>query len=633
MDRMRTGLLVGAGLLAGVASAEVITYTHVDTTCQRCLALGYPVPTPVASQSAVNGFREYASLLAGLQVRATAAAHLREQVIGQTVDGRDIHAFVIGDADTTMAEGLIPEPATLQNGGIHAREWASPEVVAGVIERIDDNAGDGGLHDYLIENLTAVLIPVLNVDGFLQTQRFPNRALESENAGDPTAQDPDYPRDGRMRRKNLLNADEQLEVNGDGMFGVDLNRNNPPRWANRSGTRSSPNPRSIVHHGSGPASEPEIRTLQSAAALGPANRRRLYIDTHSFSRVYFAAYTGNGRRDRNQDRLGAVIDDVGSQRYTYLPSGPGSEIGSTDEYFAYTFQVPSFTLEIEPGPNGASEYGGFGVSHDGFVLPDSEIARVRGELADAAVLAYYHQSGPPALLRAEITGPGAGTVFRGDWSAASATRRDFTATRAAALQNDTSYRLLLQFSKPMRVRDAIGASVTNYPGQSVALAPSIRLTGRYADGSELDHDLGAGAEGWLGDANGKRRYTDDAYEISFSVPASVPLQGLERLELTVTVQDFAGLSLDSLPDTVVDWVNGGWQGYENSSGLDGGDSGGADRSMRLIDDGSPLRPGSTGSGGGGGSGSTWWLLGALFAGWRRAKKKGARGAPQETTNR
>ena len=104
MDRMRTGLLVGAGLLAGVASAEVITYTHVDTTCQRCLALGYPVPTPVASQSAVNGFREYASLLAGLQVRATAAAHLREQVIGQTVDGRDIHAFVIGDADTTMAE-------------------------------------------------------------------------------------------------------------------------------------------------------------------------------------------------------------------------------------------------------------------------------------------------------------------------------------------------------------------------------------------------------------------------------------------------------------------------------------------------------------------------------------------------
>lgn len=627
MVRVKLLTLFVAGLTAGAATAEVITYTHVDSSCQRCLALGYPVPTPVASQTAVNGFREYGSLLAGLQDRATASAHLSETVIGQTLDNRDIHAFVIGDADGVTAEGLIPEPATLQNGGIHAREWASPEVVAGIIERIDDNAGDAGLHDYLIENLNAVLIPVLNVDGFLQTQRFPDQALESENAGDPTTQDPDYPRDGRMRRKNLRDADEQLDVNGNGMFGVDLNRNNPPRWANRSGTRSSPNPRSIVHHGGSSASEPEIQTLQAAAALGPANRLRLYIDSHSFSRVYYAPYTGNSRRDDNQDRLGAVIDDVSPQTYTYLPSGPGDEIGSTDEYFAYTYQVPSFTLEIEPGQDGATEYGGLGVSHDGFVLPDSEIARVRSELADAAVIAYYRQAGPPALLSAEVTEVGGATAFRGDWAPSSDNRRAFAADRPAALRNDTDYQLRLQFSKPMRVRDSASGAVTNYAGQAIALEPTVRLTGRYADGNSLDHDLGADADGWAGSGAAMRRYADDAYELTFSVPASVPLQDLTRLELTVSAQDLSGLSLDGIPDTVVDWVDGGWNGYEDGSGLDGGDTGGSDRSMRLIDDGSPLRP--TTLGGGGGSGSLSWLL-ALGLPWlRRAHKKRALAAPPQ----
>ena len=45
-------------------------------------------------------------------------------------------------------------------------------------------------------------------------------------------EDPEFsPRDGRMRRKNMLGPDENLLTLDDHLLGVDLNRNNPPYWA------------------------------------------------------------------------------------------------------------------------------------------------------------------------------------------------------------------------------------------------------------------------------------------------------------------------------------------------------------------------------------------------------------------
>ena len=82
--------------------------------------------------------------------------------------------------------------------------------------------------------------------------------------------DPNYPnsspRDGRMRRKNMLGADEDFYTTMDHLYGVDLNRNNNPFWASNP-DRSSPDLESIVHHGEGPASEPETQALDAAAYL------------------------------------------------------------------------------------------------------------------------------------------------------------------------------------------------------------------------------------------------------------------------------------------------------------------------------------------------------------------------------
>jgi hypothetical protein len=96
----------------------ILTYTDSDNTGNN-IALGYPVPTVIASLTPVDGFRDYASLFACHQSLLIEHDEATGQVVGQPVAGRDIWAYAIGDLDTTTADGFA-EGAVLVNGGIHA---------------------------------------------------------------------------------------------------------------------------------------------------------------------------------------------------------------------------------------------------------------------------------------------------------------------------------------------------------------------------------------------------------------------------------------------------------------------------------------------------------------------------------
>ena len=119
--------------------------------------------------------------------------------VGLTRTGRTIWAYRLGDDDLLTVEGL-PEPATLTNGGIHAREWQSPETVTGIMELLALHEDDHHFYDYLRENVNMIVIPSLNIDGFMQTQRFPTENYLGVDPSYPESS----PRDGRMRRKNML---------------------------------------------------------------------------------------------------------------------------------------------------------------------------------------------------------------------------------------------------------------------------------------------------------------------------------------------------------------------------------------------------------------------------------------------
>jgi len=194
------------------------TYTE-NNNAGNNIALGFNPPQPMDSLTPVDGFRSYESLFARHQDLLLQYPHVSGQVIGQTVNGRDIWAYSLSDSDATTLDGSL-EGAALLNGGIHAREWQSPEAMTGLFE-------------YMAENKN-----LRNID-------------------------------------NGMSIDQEIATSDDNFFGVDLNRNQASGFANPQ--RSSSNQVSLIHRGPNPQSEPESQALADAADLGPADRLRFYI--------------------------------------------------------------------------------------------------------------------------------------------------------------------------------------------------------------------------------------------------------------------------------------------------------------------------------------------------------------------
>jgi len=537
------------------------------------IALGYPVPIPVNTPLPFDGFRTYSGLHTRHQDLANTTPWVHAIEIGETRTGRTIWAYQLGDADHKTING-VPEQAMLSNGGIHAREWQSPEVATGIIELLALAADDHHLISYLRDNANIMVIPVLNIDGFLQTQRFPRRNWLGTDPDDPG----ESPRDGRMRRKNMLGPDESLPTQEDHLLGVDLNRNNPPFW-NTNPNRSSDDPNSIVHHGDSPHSEPETQALVTAAELGPADKLSMFTDLHSFSQVHFWGNNGNNRLANLTQKLlrtfsthHAAFDARKFYGFNSAQNVPiYNGIGLADELFTYTYQVPSWTLEIEPS-NGGVDYGGLGRNvHDGFILPESEIERVRTELAQTFAVAYYQQSGPPSITAIRFTDQQTGAVvFEAEWDVSGETSRELYTFQAQPLQLERDYGLWLAFDKPMRWRHE--GEIAVLPGQPPA---TLSVDGKTTiDGTELTAILDQ--EQWLqlpGNApDGYLRYRDNNNGL---------IDGTAITTLEFSTFDMTGNRIDADPSTVAHWEDGGWSGFEDSNGNDFTDTGGTDTSIQI----------------------------------------------------
>lgn len=568
---------------ASLQAQQIKTLTETQAGPDR-IPLGYPVPLPQDTPLPFDGFRSYAGLHLRHQDLMLLSPRLQGEIVGQTLEGRAIWAYRVGDADLLGAEGRA-EPAVLVNGGIHAREWQSPEVVTGLLETLVESLDPVGLDRFLLDEVNLVVVPVLNLDGFLMTQAEPARIWQGLDPINPV-----WPRDGRMRRKNHRSSDGVFASVADHRGGVDLNRNNNPYWA--TSTQSTSDPNSLIHHGIAPASEPEIQALLQAAGLAPEAQLRVFVDAHSFGQVLFTIRTDNGRRNAIMSALGndfsahhraisTTAARPSGRTYVQRPDDPGFGIGQTAEFFGNAWQIPSWTLEIEPA-NGAIEYGGFGYHHDGFILPESEIRRVREQLAESHRVLLYHAAGPASIAALELRRVDDGHLLqRSVWRADAAQARRLQIERAEALQPGERYQLWLAFDRPMR--DRRGGVSAVYPGQSPdLLLPTLRLL---APGRS--HEL-ASAEGhWLGapDGSGRSfaRYREDAFVLEFELPADFPPG---QATLVVDSVDLLGRPLDAQPATPVGWANGHWTGYDSLSGGSEGDFGGPDDNLRIpIDSG------------------------------------------------
>ena len=280
------GRCLCAGLIAplGVAVGQV-EYRYVEQASGADqFVLGYPPPVPQDSATPLDGFRSYDALHARHQDLMLRHDFIAGSRVGESLQGRGIWMYLLGDEDD-LTDNAGPESSLLISGGLHAREWASPELTTGLIEAVAAGAGDDWLHDYVNENVRFAVLPVVNPDGFVQTQRYPDRVIVGADPEHPSV----APRDGRMRRKNMRGADGVLASLPDHLSGVDLNRNHSPYWA--ATTRSSSRRRR-------PTSTRSAR--RSTARCWPARRRS--SDTPRSPAASSRTPSGSGPESRSTRR-------------------------------------------------------------------------------------------------------------------------------------------------------------------------------------------------------------------------------------------------------------------------------------------------------------------------------------------
>jgi carboxypeptidase T len=233
------------------------------------------------------------------------------QVIGQSVEGRNIFALKISDSPAVRDTS---EPTILFNSMHHAREVMSPEVSLDVIEYLLTNYSSNDKVKHWVDSNEIYVVPMLNVDG--------NNKVWSGSS---------------MWRKNTRNG-----------HGVDLNRNYPFSWGACNG--SSRSTRSDTYRGPTPGSEPETQALMN---LVKEVRPVFDISYHSYSELVLYPF---GCRPNEADaavvnigkKLGQLLDYTAGTPWDLLYNADGGDI----DWMYAKFQVLSYVLELNSRSEG-----------------------------------------------------------------------------------------------------------------------------------------------------------------------------------------------------------------------------------------------------------------------------------------
>jgi carboxypeptidase T len=236
--------------------------------------------------------------------------------IGKTLEGREIPLITIGknQNDPSVA-------AVFFVGGHHAREHISVETPLKVAQTLaaQYKAGDARIQQ-LLNNRTVYIVPLLNVDGAefdIETGSYKNW------------------------RKNR-------RANGDGSFGVDLNRNYDHHWGT---VGASGNPRSDTYYGKAPFSEPETQAVRDF--ITSKKNITLVHSYHTFSELIL--YPWGHTNDRVSDTKDFQIHLTMAEKmatYNNYTVQQSSELyltsGDTCDWAYGVLKLICFTSELDP---------------------------------------------------------------------------------------------------------------------------------------------------------------------------------------------------------------------------------------------------------------------------------------------
>ena len=292
----------------------VLAYSEVPTAngagYVNPIPPGVVVPTPTT-------FHTYDSLVSELlQLNASRPDLVSIQTIGTSYENRSIIALRM-----TLPGGSQPKKNILYMGLHHADEWQSMEVVMYLIHYYLANAQDLPMVRAILQNANVWFIPLVNPDGLTYSQIHDS-----------------------LWRKNRRD-------NGDGTFGVDLNRNYDYEW--RTGGFASDgslvNSLSIEYPGPRPFSEIETQAIRDFAKANPPVFSISYHTAGEWI-LFPWSYTPSSTIDDGVFR--AYSQEMAAYNgYKILQEGHSNhnKPGNADDWLYHNFGTLAFTYEVGPG--------------------------------------------------------------------------------------------------------------------------------------------------------------------------------------------------------------------------------------------------------------------------------------------
>jgi hypothetical protein len=206
-----------------------------------------------------------------------------------------------------------------------------------------------------MDNLEIWVVPVVNPDGYAHTAS---------------------PSGYRYWRKNRRN-------NGDGTFGIDLNRNWGHQWGLASGSSGATN--DDVYRGPSPFSEPETRAIRDL--VNSVGNLKALVTYHTFSEFFLRPWAYTTADPPGEPTLNSIVErSIGLiaavHGHTYTEEIWYTSSGEATDYLWGEKRVAAFTPELRPAFNGVG----------GFSPPTTEIIPTAEENLPAA-LALVHDAG------------------------------------------------------------------------------------------------------------------------------------------------------------------------------------------------------------------------------------------------
>jgi hypothetical protein len=222
----------------------------------------------------------------------------RREVIGQSVEGRDIEAFTYGDGGTRL----------LFVGGVHGGyEWNSVLLAYAVMDYLSANPAA------IAENVSVTIVPDANPDGVFKVIGKEGRFTLA-----------DVPADEGPTGNGRLNANA-----------VDLNRNFDCHWQAKSMWRGNE-----VSAGTAAFSEPEARAIRDLVASIEPVAATFW---HSQANAVYASECGAGILSETRAVMTAYATAAGYQAIDVFDAYPVT--GDAEGWLA-SIGVPAITVEL-----------------------------------------------------------------------------------------------------------------------------------------------------------------------------------------------------------------------------------------------------------------------------------------------